>query len=189
MVNRNSTPNCFIWEAALATSAAPTFFKRIHIGKPKVGYLDAGLGYNNPVQQVFDEARSIFDHKRKVACILSLGTGEVDTQAYAKPGILERRLPIKLIKVLQRIATNSGTAAETFARRFEYTPGVYFRFNVPRVVGNLPMEEWRPLPTIAALTSTYMRETWVSKEIDRVVDVLVNPMGKGVVLGTAGMQA
>jgi patatin-like phospholipase/acyl hydrolase len=36
-----------IWEAARATSAAPTYFPRIKLGDYE--YVDGGLGFNNPV--------------------------------------------------------------------------------------------------------------------------------------------
>ena len=36
-----------IWEAARATSAAPTYFPRIKLGDHE--YVDGGLGFNNPV--------------------------------------------------------------------------------------------------------------------------------------------
>ncbi|KDR66070.1 hypothetical protein GALMADRAFT_28572, partial [Galerina marginata CBS 339.88] len=43
--------NCKIWEAARATSAAPTFFKRIEIGRDQP-FIDGGLGRNNPSRVV-----------------------------------------------------------------------------------------------------------------------------------------
>src|SRR6266481_2346542 len=51
-------PNCTIWEAVRATSAAPTFFKRIVIDGEQ--YVGGGMGCNNPVQQVLQEAELVF---------------------------------------------------------------------------------------------------------------------------------
>jgi hypothetical protein len=47
-VPRFPGPKCKIWKAALATSAAPTFFKPIEIGKlnVKVAYFDAAIGHS-----------------------------------------------------------------------------------------------------------------------------------------------
>ena len=45
-----------IVEAALATSAATTFFKSVTIGVRK--YVDGALGSNNPVEYVWNEAQS-----------------------------------------------------------------------------------------------------------------------------------
>jgi patatin-like phospholipase/acyl hydrolase len=36
-----------IWEAARATTAAPTYFPRMQLGDRQ--YIDGGIGYNNPV--------------------------------------------------------------------------------------------------------------------------------------------
>lgn len=45
--SQNAVPDIKIWEAARATSAAPTYFERIKVG----GYelIDGGLEANNPV--------------------------------------------------------------------------------------------------------------------------------------------
>jgi patatin-like phospholipase/acyl hydrolase len=40
-------PNIKIWEAARATSAAPTYFKAMEVNGHKL--IDGGLGANNPV--------------------------------------------------------------------------------------------------------------------------------------------
>lgn len=43
----DSFTNWSIWEAARATSAAPTFFPSISVNG--VEYIDGGMGFNNPV--------------------------------------------------------------------------------------------------------------------------------------------
>ena len=52
------SPNCMIWEAVRVTSSGPTFFK--HIVIEGVPYVDGGMGCNNPVQQVLQEAELVF---------------------------------------------------------------------------------------------------------------------------------
>lgn len=49
---------CAIWQAARATSAAPSFFKEMYIENPCLGvnYVDGGLGHNNPSQVALDKA-------------------------------------------------------------------------------------------------------------------------------------
>ena len=49
-VERDPTTKCAIWQAARATSAAPTFFKPISIDSPHppITYVDGGLRNNNP---------------------------------------------------------------------------------------------------------------------------------------------
>jgi predicted acylesterase/phospholipase RssA len=77
-----ASANCQIWEAARATSAAPTFFKRIEIDDGSGGkeeFIDGGLRCNNPTKQVLEEAKAIFSHSRLVGCIVSIGTGHPGT--------------------------------------------------------------------------------------------------------------
>ena len=82
--------NCEIWEAVRAILAAPTFFSAIEIGPPasKIRYMDAGLGYNNPVKQVAAEAATIFGSEAPVICVLSIGTGQKKITSYDKPGVI-----------------------------------------------------------------------------------------------------
>src|SRR5882724_5814205 len=54
MAPEYQSPNCMIWEAARSTSATPTFFERIVINEEQ--FIDGGLGGNNPIDQVLQEA-------------------------------------------------------------------------------------------------------------------------------------
>jgi patatin-like phospholipase/acyl hydrolase len=67
---------CKIWQAARATSAAPSFFKEITIDQPPPGiaYVDGGLGYNNPSELALREAAELWP-KSKTFCLVSIGTG------------------------------------------------------------------------------------------------------------------
>lgn len=53
---------CPIWQAARATSAAPTYFKEMYIDTPHPGirYVDGGLGYNNPFEVALDKAAKVW---------------------------------------------------------------------------------------------------------------------------------
>src|SRR5438046_1431206 len=71
---------CKIWEACRATSAAPTFFRSAYIrdvgpGGRTLHFVDAGLGFNNPTEEVIDEAHQLWPGK-PIGCILSIGTGK-----------------------------------------------------------------------------------------------------------------
>src|SRR5947209_2389498 len=90
-----ASANCEIWEAARATSAAPTFFKRIAIsdgGGAKEEFIDGGLGCNNPVIQVLEEARDVFGNDRAVGCLVSIGTGHPGTIGLARPDSFQKFL-------------------------------------------------------------------------------------------------
>lgn len=174
-VVRNRTYNCTIWEAGLATSAAPTFFKMVEIGDAgaRVGYLDAGLGYNNPIEQVLNEAIREFGSERRLACIVSLGTGESDATDYERPAFFQNIVPVGLVRTLEAITTNAGVVAERYDRLFNNVPGTYFRLNVPRSLGQMALDEWKKLGNVTQLTTGYLNGAKVSKTVDQLVDVLV----------------
>jgi predicted acylesterase/phospholipase RssA len=67
---------CAIWQAARATTAAPSFFKEMYIDNPRPGisYVDGGLGYNNPAEVALEEAGKIWP-TAKHFCLISIGTG------------------------------------------------------------------------------------------------------------------
>jgi patatin-like phospholipase/acyl hydrolase len=72
-VPKSPGPKCKIWEAARATSAAPTFFKPIEIGERnlKVAYFDAAIGHNNPSKLILQEAKTVAPNAR-IICLVSV---------------------------------------------------------------------------------------------------------------------
>jgi len=80
--------DCAMWEAARATSAAPTFFRPINIKPPNPGidWVDGGLGYNNPAQLAHDEAERIWPDSTS-CCLVSLGTGHPSAVSLDVPNL------------------------------------------------------------------------------------------------------
>src|SRR6267143_6345722 len=83
--SHESHSGCKIWEAARATSAAPTFFKHIEIGN-KQYFIDGGLGCNNPSRVVLDEAEALFG-TCQIGCLVSIGTGQAATTNINTPAL------------------------------------------------------------------------------------------------------
>jgi len=98
------THTCKIWEAARATSAAPTFFKRIEIGnKP---FINDDLRCNNPSKLVLEEAQMVFP-TQQIGCLVSIGAGQAG------------------------VSTDDCEAThEEMSLRFASSPNIYFRINV-----------------------------------------------------------
>lgn len=185
-VRKLASANCRIWEAARATTAAPTFFKRIAIGEEgqaKEEFIDGGLGCNNPATQVLEEARDIFGDDRPVRCLVSIGTGHPGTIGLTKPDAFQRILPTDLIKVLKRIATNCEDTANGLSARYKDIKGFYFRFNVAHGAEGISLEEWEKIGELTEHTKAYMSDVSISGAIDDVVAILC---GQGEVRLTLG---
>jgi hypothetical protein len=143
------------------------------------------LGYNNPIFYVIKEAGNEYGTSKKLDCIVSLGAGEQETLEFAKPNAFEKTLPLKLIRVLKTIATNTSRVAEETETHFKELPDVYFRLNVRRGMGNMSLDEWSKMGNVGVLTRGYLREENVSKSVDRLVDVLLagQPSSRNLTLG------
>ncbi|KAJ7032996.1 acyl transferase/acyl hydrolase/lysophospholipase [Mycena alexandri] len=163
---------CKIWEAARATSAAPTFFKRIEIGRGQQHFIDGGLGSNNPSKVVLDEAKKVFPN-RQIGCIVSIGTGQVGTISIDRPGFLQHLIPTDVIEALQGIATDCEAKHEEMLALFDNSPNTYFRLNVDQGMQNIKLSEWEKLSNVEAHTAQYMRR----KEVEKTLTLLVNVMG------------
>ncbi|OJD31457.1 patatin-like phospholipase [Diplodia corticola] len=74
----NIFPEIKIWQAARATSAAPFYFKPIKVNdkdEKKYELIDGGMGANNPLGWLWNEAVDVFGAVTPTDCFLSIGTG------------------------------------------------------------------------------------------------------------------
>ena len=153
-----------VWEAARATSAAPTFFEPITIGQQTYG--DGGMLANNPVHEVWSEARDIWRPKSDdispyIKCILSIGTGD--------PGLrsLENKIWAFAKDTLSAIATETRKTAEDFRQAHSemFDAGRAFRFNVEQGLQDVGLEEYLKAGLILTATGSYMES---QEHVDRV---------------------
>lgn len=158
--------DCMIWEAARATSAAPTFFKPIEIDNGhgvRSRYTDGCIGTNNPTDVVLREASEIFPD-RKIACIISIGTGKPKNTMLARPSIFWRNMPrVDVALAIVDIAGDCEKIAEATEHRFSNTPNIYFRFNVDRGMEEINLGDWERLDVVDNVTEIYVKSTKVSK--------------------------
>ena len=179
-----------IWEAARATSAAPTFFQPIIINGVKYG--DGGTGWNNPTAEAIAEAHHIWPG-RPIGCLLSLGTGlEKANQLSDGNDELSEEFWRSLLKKLApqasfqlevaKYCVASLTSCEKIHRDVsEKYPdriipnGNYFRFNVPQGMSKIGLEEWKKIGDIVALTEDYVDHGEILDRKKTVARVLLNP--------------
>lgn len=174
-VRENAGTNCKIWEAARATTAAPTFFKRMTImddGGAREDFLDGGLRFNNPAQLVLSEALTVWGGASKLGCLVSIGTGHPGTIGLYQPDAFQKILPTDMIRVLKQIATNCEQTAHELAERFRQLPNRYFRYSVSHGVGSISLEEWEKMDEIHVHTKAYLAEVEVSNSINKLVEIL-----------------
>jgi patatin-like phospholipase/acyl hydrolase len=154
-----STYSPTILEAALATTAAPTYFSSAAIEGSN--FVDGAIGANNPVEE---EAADIWceatgNIKPLVKCFVSIGTGHPGNRSVSDKGLKH------LVQTLQKEATETeGTNQQFEARWREYMmSGRCFRFNVSNGLEDVTLAEYKQHELIRQATETYLekRETMV----------------------------
>ena len=150
-----SDDNATIVEAALATSAATSFFKPVKIGVRE--YADGALGSNNPVDYVWQEAQNIWcpddGHLEPlVKCFVSIGTGNPGS-AVVQDGAIKF-----LTQTLKGIVTETEhTAEKSLARHRGLLDKMrYFRYNVEQGLQDVGLEEYQKQAVIEAATEKYL---------------------------------
>ncbi|KAI9686759.1 MAG: hypothetical protein M1822_002818 [Bathelium mastoideum] len=174
--------NCQIWEAARATSAAPTFFPPIKF-QERTGneFIDAAIGCNNPTKELIKEAKSYYRLKgynlSKPTCIVSIGTGQKDLIQLHKAASVfwfKDRTGLSIAPVLANIVTDCENTHDEVALSCieEHLTNRYFRFNAPQGMQNIVLDEWEKLDDIRTYTDKYMRLNQTENELLRCVALL-----------------
>jgi len=180
-------PAC-IWQAARATSAAPTYFLPIEIDD--VLYGDGGTGWNNPTSLAIEEAHSVWPD-RPIGILVSIGTGlEEALQLIDKSKkvpkavqtLLDNTAPDYAFKLaVADYAVNCLRSCELIHRQFserssrEILEDNYFRLNVKQGMSSIGLAEWDKLPAMIALTQRYMDSGDKTKEKRKIAELLQNP--------------
>ncbi|KDR66773.1 hypothetical protein GALMADRAFT_80462, partial [Galerina marginata CBS 339.88] len=168
--------NCKIWEAARATSAAPTFFKRVEIGRNQP-FIDGGLGRNNPSRVVLEEAEALFG-ARQIGCLVSIGTGKAKVTGIEKPGLFQQIIPTDVIDALKSIATDCENTHQDMLRHFARLPNTYFRLNVEQGMQGIKLSESEKLSNVEAHTANYLADREVEPKLALLVSAIRVPKGQ-----------
>lgn len=152
-------PEATVCQAARATSAAPTFLPPVYING--IGYVDGALSYNNPIFMAREEAQHLWGGQ-KMGCIISIGTGLTTPNDAGQS-------PSSLVKFAVDKMTKSAETARAFETEMQQNNGgyeqkIYYRFNVPRGLEGIEIDEISKAPRILAATMNYLNENWAKRD-------------------------
>jgi hypothetical protein len=164
-----------IWQAALATAAATSFFDPVQIGACQ--YIDSALGDNNPIAHVEAEAKQLWspraDLNPTVKCILSVGTGHPWTVAIPHNAA-------KFARALVRIMTATEEAHDNFAQRWLHDGSLgrnrYFRLNVRGGLDDVGLAEYERVDVISAATTRYFNERERQQVVENLAENLATKL-------------
>lgn len=176
---------CTIWQAARATSAAPTFFKSLELGEPPnvTKWIDAGMGFNNPSKALRKEAGRIWgddfgqmDFNSRVGLFLSIGTGfpriiRLDAETIAERISKKFQVPLKAIEVMKAIVTDTETVHNDMRSDSDQT--MYHRFNVEQGLQEVELFEYEKLEEIRTDSEAYLtaREFDITRCVARMSEL------------------
>ncbi|KAK5726466.1 hypothetical protein LTR17_012690 [Elasticomyces elasticus] len=176
----NVTPS--IVEAALATSAATSYFETATIGSRK--FVDGGLAVNNPAEEVEWEAQDIWctdsgDIKKLVSCFVSIGTGVPSTKS------IEDSLRLFATDTMPSLISETERTEKRIVARWrqELDEGRFFRFNVDQGLQSVGLADYQQEGLIDTATTTYLNhQMQVSRVRDCVkrLDVKQTPSSAGL---------
>lgn len=183
--------NCLIYEAARATTAATTYFKPMAIkddeGKEEK-FVDAALGTNNPISILWDEAVNLFGRKRRLGCVVSLGTGsrKVEMAPGGEKFVEKAKFLISAIKVMKEIGTDSEKDHERWQSKFKEFDSTYFRLNVDGGAQGIELSDWEKIGQLKARTRDYLQNPEVKRMINHLAEVLLGNKNSGLNLAHGG---
>ncbi|KAH8826742.1 hypothetical protein DL96DRAFT_1211646 [Flagelloscypha sp. PMI_526] len=161
-------PKCTLVEAIRATTAMPDLFTPVTLGPPhrQIDYFSPAChGFNNPIDQVRQEAKAAFPG-HSISCIISLGCGH--------PGPVQiKDAKEDAVRAVVQLAMDSVRAAEQTYRRLAGIPNLYFRFDVPYGLERAVLKLNPTLSEIRAHITAYVGQEETSDRINSAVKQLV----------------
>ncbi|KAF8596365.1 FabD/lysophospholipase-like protein [Ceratobasidium sp. AG-I] len=179
-VSANQGPDCTIVEAIRATTATPGLFKRAIIEENGIDipYVGGGLECNNPTDIALREVASVFPN-RPVACVMSVGAGQLHSASIPDARIYDAWLPSRLIPAVQKITTDCERTHQDLARRFEHTKGAYFRFSTDQGIQDIDQYNAAKVSEVQAHMRQYLQDASVNGRMQDAVKAI--EAGVGVV--------
>ncbi|RAL09778.1 FabD/lysophospholipase-like protein [Aspergillus homomorphus CBS 101889] len=147
-------PDLTVWQAGRAVTAYPGLFKPLAVDIEE--FVDGSLGTKNPCRMVLNEARRLFDGRRPLGCVLSLGAGRPPPVQLARPGVFQRLLPTRIVSVVEALSFEAEAVAQDMEGRFEGSADVYFRLNVGERVADVGMADWERSSEVESKTIDYL---------------------------------
>lgn len=158
--------------AALATSAAPTYFHpATHAGRQ---YIDGGVGFNNPSELALKQLSALYGPTAYAHTLISLGTGRRNENPYRPAGQRKRSGiagVIDVLRVFAHISTDAEGVHERLEERFALT-GAYFRFN-PVGLEDVVLDDWTAVDSAVKASKAYLEQPDTQKRLAELADRLL----------------
>lgn len=174
--------------AALATSAAPTFFPQVKWevpGQRPLTFWDGGLLNNSPIDQVWYNRFELVgpaEDEPDVSCLISLGTGYVRPggSPMADSGFIPGFHLLGTVQAVVGFATNANARGKDFSRHYstllktrrKYERMKYFRFNPNLGSEKIGLEDYTMMKKLEQMTMLYLGDKKNKLFINEAVEAI-----------------
>jgi hypothetical protein len=126
---KQPSPLCTILDAARAVISSPGYFSPVKIGEKhnSRSLLDASIVHENPIKELFQQARDRYTNDKEVATIISLGA--VTPRFYAFNSVKSQAGLDSIKEAIRQIGPDGEREHKEIYQRLK-SIGVYFRFSV-----------------------------------------------------------
>ena len=163
-----------IWQVARAASAAPPYFKSMHMFEARYSDAATNLNLNNPSWEVLREVNLLAKESHDaIDLLLSIGGGNAKSN--------NSRLKFGAASLEQELTDISDLIEHKVRSESEVQGFAYFRFEVKEGLRTVRMNEWRPKPDgditlekIEVATKEYLKQNSVESSILKCAEYLVD---------------
>jgi len=170
---RGRSLNPTIVEATCATIATPAFFSPVVIG-PRMrqqNFVGGPWCANNPTRELLKEATNAFGKDRRVAQILSIGSGRPKVLAVDSLATTDN-----VRRLAEVIGMNCEMVAKELSTRL-FSADAYLRLNVDRGMESVQIDDWNGLGVIEGHTNAYLETTAVAEALEASLRRLYGRVG------------
>ncbi|KAL4892783.1 acyl transferase/acyl hydrolase/lysophospholipase [Aspergillus ambiguus] len=160
-----------VWEACAACFAVPSLFDAIPIGTSGRAYHDASMEVNNPMRDVWIEAKAAWPSgslESQLSCMVSIGAGAPSMKR------LNRKF-FGLVKTMPERLPDGDAETNKFIKEHSELDDEnrLFRFDVPNGMADIRPEDTDEIAPIVEATLDYVAKELVRKQIRRCGRALV----------------
>lgn len=180
--DQEAPSNLLIWEAARATSAAPTYFTAF-----KKKFLDGGVMANNPtldaMAEIFSQGQKNGQERIKLGCVISLGTGIPPTTNLSEGvSVVNPHNPLDLLNDFEALkdlaelfmAQSTASYGQDVTRGCAWCESMgtpFFRFSPP--IDNIMLDETNDVKLIKMLYDTMLYTLENRAKYDQLAQLLL----------------
>ena len=174
-LNPGPADAALIWQVALATVAAPTYFDPVELSGHL--YLDGGISTNNPTREAIFDVTAFTGDRLTEGCVVSIGSG-FSSKPTISPVVtkISKRGTGTLLTAADAILGETESTHRSVENLLSQSRVSYSRFTLPEVL-DIGLDEWRRIPEVCAATNKYLCDRETMTKLDDCANILAQSTG------------